>query len=175
MQHAPEVSSNEHVHPGELLPQRYHPIVQLLENAFAGRLKMVALFGSQARGEARPDSDHDLFVVVEGLPNEPLARQRAVRTVLLPILGDSPGPVNFIAKTPNEVASNLTPLLLEVCVDGICLYGDAYFQPYRKRAMAALRQAGLRRHKLKTTHMWVFPSLPAGDWELSWEGYRESS
>ncbi len=71
------------------------------------------------------------------------------------------------------MAANLTPLLLDVCVDGICLYGEAYFQPYRQKALAALRQARLRRHKSKNVRMWLFPQLPAGDWELSWEGYRE--
>lgn len=171
---ASKVPFGEQTHPGEL-ERRYRSIVRSLENAFIGRLKMVVLFGSQARGEARPDSDHDLFIVVEDLPAEPLARQRAVRTVLLPILDGLPGPVNFVAKTPGEVAANLTSLLLDVCVDGICLYGEAYFQPYRKKALAALRQARLRRHKLKSAYMWLFPQLPAGDWELSWEGYREGA
>ena len=150
----------------------YRPIVQSLEKSF-GRLKAVVLFGSQARGEARPDSDHDLFIVVENLPNEPLARQKSVRTTLLPILDDLPGPINFVAKRPNEVAANLTPLLLDVCVDGICLYGEAYFQPYREKALIALRQAKLHRRKLNNTRMWLFPQLPTSDWELNWEGYRE--
>ena len=155
------------------LEQQYHPIVQSLENSFGERLKTVVLFGSQARGEAQINSDHDLFIVIEDLPTEPLARQRAVRTTLLPILIDLPGPVNFVAKRPDEVAANLTPLLLDVCIDGICLYGEAYFQPYREKALTTLRQAGLHRHKLDNTYMWLFPKLPINDWELTWEGYRE--
>jgi predicted nucleotidyltransferase len=172
VQDASEAPFNEQIRPGEL-EQQYRPIIQSLASHFSTRLKTVVLFGSQARGEAQLNSDHDLFIVVDDLPTEPLARQRAVRITLLPILADLPGPVNFVAKRPDEVAANLTPLLLDVCVDGICLYGEAYFQPYREKALATLRQAGLHRHKLDNTYMWLFPQLPINDWELTWEGYRE--
>ena len=37
-----------------------------LEAAFGKRLKGVILFGSRARGDAAPDSDLDLLVVLEG-------------------------------------------------------------------------------------------------------------
>jgi predicted nucleotidyltransferase len=157
------------------LKERYQPIIKVLKQSFTTRLKTVVLFGSQARGETRPDSDHDLLVVVETLPLEPLARQRLVNQLLLPILDDLPGAINFVAKTPEEVAVNLTPLLLDVCVDGICLYGEAYFQPYRQKALAALQRAGLRRQKLAGTLMWLLPQMPNLDWELSWEGYRAST
>ena len=89
----------------DITPERYRLVLQALEDAFAERLKMVVLFGSQARGEARPHSDHDLCVVIEGLPTEPVARQRAVRGILLPILDRLPGPITFLAKTPEEVAA----------------------------------------------------------------------
>lgn len=161
----------EQFNPDELA-QRYHPVLKSLLENFGQHLQWVVLFGSQARGEARPESDHDLFIVVDDLPLEPLARQRCVRTVLLPILADLPGVINFVAKRPNEVAANLTPLLLDVCVDGICLYGETYFQPYRQKALTAVCQAKLRRHKVKNSTVWLFPQLPSGNWELSWEGYR---
>lgn len=153
--------------------QRYQIVVKALVEAFAHRLKTVVLFGSQARGEARSESDHDLFVVVQDLPTNPLARQRTVRSILLPILDQLPGSINFIAKTPEEVALNLTPLLLDVCVDGICLYGADYFEPYRERALVALHQSKLQRRRVGGVWMWLFPQLPTRAWELSWEGYFE--
>jgi predicted nucleotidyltransferase len=155
--------------------EQYQPIIQALKQRFADQLKTVVLFGSQARGEAHRSSDHDLFIAIEALPTEPLARQRTVRNILLPILDDLPGAINFVAKTPEEVAANLTPLMLDICVDGFCLYGESYFQYYQKKALAALQQANLRRYKLGHTRMWLLPQLPRDDWELSWEGYHANT
>lgn len=155
--------------------EQYQPIIQALKQRFADQLKTVVLFGSQARGDAQSGSDYDLLVVIEALPTEPLARQRAVRNILLPILDDLPGAVNFVAKTPEEVAANLTPLMLDICVDGVCLYGENYFQYYQKKALAALQQANLHRYKLGHTQMWLLPQLPKGDWELTWEGYHANT
>jgi hypothetical protein len=126
------------------------------------------------RGDAREGSDDDLFVVVEGLPREPLARLRMVRSTLLPILHQLPGPIGFVAKTPQEVASNLTPLLLDVCVEGLCLCGESYLEPYRVQALAALERSGLRQRRIGGERAWVFSRLPTANWELGWEGYRES-
>jgi len=152
---------------------KYRSLIQSLLSKYGSRLKTVVLFGSQARREARRDSDHDIFVVVEGLPFDPLARQRDVRGVLLLILEDLPGSISFVAKTPEEVETNLTPLMLDICVDGICLYGDSFFDEYRQKALDALQQAGLRRRRLAGTWMWVFPRMPTVNWDLSWEGYHE--
>jgi predicted nucleotidyltransferase len=157
------------------LERRYRAVVQALESVFAGRLKTVVLFGSQARGESGPHSDHDFFVVIEELPRDPLARSRTVRAALLPILDRLPGPIGLVARTPTEVQASLTPLLLDVCVEGICLYGATYFEPYRQKALAALRQSGMRRQRVGASLMWLFPRPPTGDWELNWEGYREGA
>jgi predicted nucleotidyltransferase len=154
-------------------PSVYRSLIQSLLDRYGIRLKTAALFGSQARREARPDSDHDIFIVVEGLPFEPLARQREVRGVLLSILDDLPGSISFVAKTPAEVETNLTPLMLDICVDGICLYGDSFFDGYRQKALTALQQAGMRRRRLAGAWMWVFPGLPINHWDLNWEGYHE--
>jgi hypothetical protein len=159
----------------ELLAERYQPIVKALHDRFGSRLRSVVLFGSQARGDARPESDHDLLVIIDDLPQEPVSRQDEVRSVLLPILWKTPGRVSFVAKTPYEFEVNLTPLMLDVSADGICLYGDSYFEPYRQRALAAIKQAGLQRKRLDDTLMWVFQKRPDGDWELNWDGYRERS
>lgn len=153
--------------------ETYGSLIQALTDKYGSRLKTVVLFGSQARGEARPDSDHDIFVVIEDLPVDPVKRQREVRSVLLSILDKLPGSISFVSKTPEEVNHSLTGVLLDICVDGICLYGDSFFETYRQKALTALRQAGWQRRRLAGTWMWVFPRLCAGNWELSWEGYRE--
>lgn len=157
------------------MEKHYTPIVNALERAFNGRLETVVLFGSQARQAARSSSDHDLLLVIRDLPRDPLARSRTVRMALLPILDRLPGPIGFVAKTPSELAAGLTPLLLDVCVEGVCLYGETFFEPYRQKALTALRRSGLRRQKVGGTLMWLFPHLPPGDWELSWEGFCEGA
>ncbi len=137
-------------------------------------MRCVVLFGSRARGTASAGSDHDLFVVAEGLPVDPIKRQRVLTAALLPVIDQVPGPVAFVGKTPEELEANLTPLLLDVCVDGICLWGEAFFDPYRRRALGALHESGLRRERLGGhTTMWVFGGRPPRDWELTWDGFRE--
>ena len=156
-----------------LMRKRYEPVVDVLRKAFGSRLKAVVLFGSQAREAATATSDHDLFVVIEGLPCDRLARHALVRGTLLPVLDQLPGPIAFALKTPDEFEANLTPLLLDICLEGICLHGRAFFEPYRRKALKAVRQSGLRRTEVGNTMMWVLPRFPTNDWELTWEGYRE--
>jgi predicted nucleotidyltransferase len=40
-----------------------------LDEIYGARLARVVLFGSRARGEARPDSDYDLAVLLNSLPD----------------------------------------------------------------------------------------------------------
>jgi predicted nucleotidyltransferase len=40
---------------------------QLLEQAYGPRLERIVLFGSRARGEARPDSDYDVAVFLHDM------------------------------------------------------------------------------------------------------------
>ena len=84
----------------EMTGKRYDLVVQTLVEAFADRLKAVVRFGSQARGEAGPGSDHDLLVVIENLPASRLARQRSVRGTLLPILDRLPGSISICRQNP---------------------------------------------------------------------------
>ena len=151
----------------------YNVLVQTLCERFGERLKMMVLFGSQSRGDARPDSDHDIFVVVEGLPQDPLARQREVMLPLLPTLLHLPERLSVIAKTPQELLGDLTPLVVDVCTDGIDLYGQPYFNALRSKVMQALGDAGLQRRRIAGTWMWMFPALPKKEWMMTWEGYRE--
>jgi predicted nucleotidyltransferase len=40
-----------------------------LDEAYGGRVERVVLFGSRARGDARPDSDYDVAVFLKDLDN----------------------------------------------------------------------------------------------------------
>lgn len=53
-------------------------IKALLKEAFADRLRGVVLYGSEARGEATPESDIDILVLLTG----PIALGRDLRTII---------------------------------------------------------------------------------------------
>ena len=59
----------------------------------------IILFGSRARGEARPNSDYDVLVIKES--DEPRYRRTAR---LYTILADLPVEVEVLVYTPGEVA-----------------------------------------------------------------------
>ena len=137
----------------------YSDLVDTLLKQFGPRLKTIILFGSQSRGEARPGSDHDIFVVIDNLPIDPLARRRQVMTCLLPVLPTLPEHLSIIAKTPQEVSGDLTPLLIDIGVDGISLYGRAYFRDLQTRVRESLRHDQLQRRRLAGTWMWMLPGF----------------
>ncbi len=149
----------------------YNPLIESLLSVFGSRLKTVVLFGSRARKQPKEDSDHDIFLVIKNLSNRPLERQKQIRTAIW----DVPLQINTIAKTPEEIEKNLTPLILDVCVDGICLYDKDYFEPYRKKALDALKRSRLTRKRIGQEWYWHFDRIPKKEWELTWEGFREFS
>ena len=147
----------------------YNEMIQQLEITFGNRLKTVILFGSRARGKTAEHKDHDIFLVINDLPSDPLKRQREIRNAIWEISIR----INTVAKTPEEVNANLTPLLLEICVDGICLYGSNYFEPYHRKALNALKQSGLKKRRVGQEWRWQFEKIPDREWEMTWEGFRE--
>jgi hypothetical protein len=56
-----------------------------VEAHFPGRVVDVILFGSRARGDARPDSDYDVAVFIEGLDHR-RAAGRAVADLAFPYI-----------------------------------------------------------------------------------------
>jgi hypothetical protein len=82
---------------------------------------------------------------------------------------------SFVAKNPEEIAENLTPLLLDICVDGKVIYDDGFFEGYREKGLKALEQAKMRRRRIGRELCWQFERIPRKEWELTWDGYREFS
>lgn len=147
----------------------YIPLVRALRQAFGDKLRAAVLFGSRARGEATDDSDHDVFLVIEDLPQEPVKRLKTVRMPLLSVDLN----VSTVAKTPAELEADPTPLILDICTDGVCLHGADYFEPLRARALRAIKQSGLIRERIGDGFFWHFPDYRHRNWELTWDGYRE--
>jgi predicted nucleotidyltransferase len=62
----------------------------------------IILFGSYAWGQPRPDSDVDLFVVMED-SDRPARRSARIARVLL----DVPFPIDILVRTPEELKHRL--------------------------------------------------------------------
>ena len=96
--------------------------------AFAERLRrdlaaeQVLLFGSHARGDARPDSDYDLIVVAAGFAGIPrLRRALGLRDLFYEVGGCAP--LDLICLTPEEFeqARQSISLVAAVAADAIDL------------------------------------------------------
>jgi predicted nucleotidyltransferase len=64
--------------------------------------RQIILFGSYARGDARPDSDLDILVVEDG-PFDAQRSRRAAMTRLCDIMFDYYIPIDFLIFTPEEM------------------------------------------------------------------------
>jgi hypothetical protein len=146
-------------------------MITALKETFGNRLRCVILFGSRARGQEKETSDHDILIIINDLPNEPIARLKQVRMCLINV----PLRINTISKTPDEIEKNLTPLMLDIFVDGVCLFGKEFFEPLHTKALKAIQQSGLMRRRIGREWCWEFEKTPQKDWELTWEGYHEFS
>lgn len=105
-----------------------------IKNHFSNRLISLFLFGSVARGEAKPESDIDIMVVADALPedigmriketnyiHESLKKSNAY--ISLRISGIS-GLISDIFITPEEIKRH-PPILLDIIDDGIILYDNS--------------------------------------------------
>lgn len=72
-------------------------LTRLLVERFGAR--RVVLFGSRARGDARPDSDFDIFVEMESTDRPPERNARVLAEI-----GLRPWSLDLVVYTPDEVA-----------------------------------------------------------------------
>ncbi|MGQ0556723.1 MAG: nucleotidyltransferase domain-containing protein [Nitrospiraceae bacterium] len=72
-------------HVTKTIVERFHP-------------KRIVVFGSHARGDARPDSDLDLFIEMDTLRRPP---DRAIE--VSEVFGLRPWPMDIVVYTPEEV------------------------------------------------------------------------
>jgi predicted nucleotidyltransferase len=89
-----------------------------LERLYGQRLANVVLFGSRARGEARPDSDIDLLVVLHGPvdPNDELHRVSPFKAALC-LRHDVV--ISCVYISEEDFKSEKSPLLLNVRREGV--------------------------------------------------------
>ncbi len=92
---------------------------QALGEAYGSKLERVMLFGSRARGDARPDSDYDIAVFIHdpGGFNDEAVRLAAIGTDILYDMGAVINPLHFGAGAYQQ----RTGFMAEVRRDGIDL------------------------------------------------------
>jgi uncharacterized protein len=91
-----------------------------LEKLYNERLARVVLFGSQARGDAQPDSDIDILVVLKGQvrDGEEISRTSQI-TADLSLANDVV--ISCVFVSDKQFAIENSPLLLNVRKEGVAL------------------------------------------------------
>lgn len=146
------------------------PVVEALHRGLGPDLVAVALFGSRARGEAAPESDWDLLVIAERLPERPLARHFRLKN-LLP--EDWRAQVSMLAKTPTEFEARLPALYLDIALDAIVLYDPkGYLQQRLECVREQIERLSLRRESFDGDLIWRWQAMPPQDWGIEWREGR---
>jgi len=155
-------------HSSETLSVVLAPVLETLRNGLGDDLVAVVLFGSRARGEAGPESDWDLLVIAENLPDSPWHRQKRI-LALLP--REWQHQVNLLAYTPAEWFARVTPLALDIALDGIVLYDGtrALFSARLSALRRQLSDLGLERQAIgEGEWVWLWRDEPRHYWRLEW-------
>jgi len=125
---------------------------------FGDGLRSVVLYGSRARGTARPDSDFDLLILADPLPDE---RQRREAALDIADIGFDYGlPIQVLLVTPYEAeqaAATGAPLMFEIYDAHQPIYDpEDFFRHLVKRFARQLKTWQARKIK---DRVWEVPGL----------------
>ena len=120
--------------------------VAALERRFGDDLVSVVVFGSRARGDARPESDIDVLLVVRGLPRNRFERYGGIRDLARQVSGEFAIGVAPILLTPEE-AQQVKPYYLGMLSGHVILKdADAFFAGVLGHLRRRLAELGSRRY-----------------------------
>jgi len=148
----------------------FDELVGACREVYGNRLVTVAVYGSEGRGTARPDSDVDLLVVAEGLSERRLARVDEFQAVEARLgLGSLEGAagdraLSPIFKTPEEARAG-SLLFLDMIEDARILFDrGGFFRQELDRLRQRLDRLGSRRIWLGSAWYWdLKPDFKPGD------------
>jgi hypothetical protein len=147
-------------------------VLAITRRYYGQRMVTLAVFGSVARGTQRPDSDVDLLLICDPLPEGRMRRIEEfgqVEDALEPVLeslaneGISTS-LSVILKTPSEVRQGGL-LYLDLTEDARILYDEEdYFQRFLNGLRDRLRKLGARRIWRGNAWYWdLKPDFKPGD------------
>lgn len=150
-------------HVGEPFRTALRLLLGALLRLVDGRLVSLVVYGSVARGDARPDSDIDVLVVVEGLPRGRLRRlmlfekaEEMIERELEELRRKTGYALDFspILLTPEE-ASRHRPIYLDMTVDAVIVYDrNGFMERVLGEVARRLRELGAERVWLGRRWYW---------------------
>ena len=138
------------------------------QSFYGDRLVSLVVFGSVGRGTPRPDSDVDLLVVADPLPDGRIPRVREFDEVERSVVGtgsvEGAHRLSSIFKTPAEVRRG-SPLFLDMLDDARLLYDrDGFFAGVLGALKERLDKLGAKRIWKGTSWYWdLKPDFKPGD------------
>ncbi len=151
------------------LAERYAATAQ---EVLGENLTSVVLFGSVARGEARPDSDIDLLVICRELPGGAFRRQEVLEPVRkrfqieLDRLWEQGCYADFTGVIKTEMEAQKTHLLyLDMTEEAVILFDRGeFFARVLARLRERLRELGAQRKQLGRIRYWdLKPDFKPGE------------
>ena len=153
---------------GEMHEGMLQELVKHYRSRLAEALEGIVLYGSRARGNARPDSDVDLLLVATALPDDPFERSRLLSA---PRLGYNQPSVSTRGLTTHEYERDIASIDLDIAIDGQILFDKVGYMAERLSLIRRrLDEAGLFRN---SELVWRWRRWPTrSDWAVTWEGVR---
>ncbi len=157
--------------------ERFYELIEKVKDRiieyYKERLITIALFGSVARDTFRPDSDIDILIIAEALPEGRIKRaQEFDDHIEKNLLNDIyrlykegiPLRLSPLFKTPEEVRLG-SPLFLDMTEQVKILYDrDEFFKRYLQELQDKLKKLGARKVFYKGGYYWELkPDYKYGD------------
>jgi|YelNatPaOPRAMG01_1025707.scaffolds.fasta_scaffold205464_1 predicted nucleotidyltransferase len=125
-----------------MIDEKLNKAILELASRVGLRINSIVLFGSHARSEDLQWSDIDLLIISENFSG--MRSDDRVRMVL--DKWDYEKPLEPVCSAPSE-ASELSPLIWEICKDGIIIIDDGTFNKLRIKCLKYLNDNGVQRFK----------------------------